>query len=56
VLLTPRIDIDLEIAEENIYRLPESFLGQFRYFSGACFNGQNVILILDPEKLKELVQ
>jgi chemotaxis signal transduction protein len=51
VLLTPKIDIDLEIPDENIHLLPESFSGQFRYFRGACFNGQNVILILDPEKL-----
>ena len=53
VLLTPRIDIDLEIPEENIHRLPEAFAGQFRYFRGACFNSQNLILILNPEKLAE---
>jgi hypothetical protein len=54
ILLTPKIDIDLEIPDENIHHLPESFSGQFRYFRGACFNDQNVILILDPEKLKEV--
>jgi len=51
VLLTPKVDIDLEIPEESIHRLPESFSGLFRYFRGACFNGQNMILILNPEKL-----
>jgi chemotaxis signal transduction protein len=51
ILLTPKIDIDLEIPDENIHRLPESFSGQFRYFRGVCFNDQNVIFILDPEKL-----
>jgi chemotaxis signal transduction protein len=56
VLLTPKIDIDLEIPEENMGSLPESFSGWSRYFRGACFNEHNMILILDPEKLKELAQ
>jgi hypothetical protein len=55
VLLTPKIDIDLEIPEENIRGLPESFSGSFRYFRGACFNDQGVILILNPERLKEVL-
>jgi chemotaxis signal transduction protein len=54
ILLTPKIDIDLEIPEENIRGLPESFSGWARYFRGACFNDQNVILILDPGKIKEI--
>ena len=53
VLLTPRIDMDLEIPEENIHRLPDAFVGRFRYFRGACFSGQNLILILDSQKLME---
>ena len=53
VLLTPGIDIDLEIPEENISSLPESLSGSYRYFTGACFDDQKVILILDPEKLVE---
>ena len=55
VLLTPKIDIELEIPEENIHRLPDAFAGQYRYFRGACFNGPNVIFLLDPEKLGESV-
>ena len=53
ILLTPRIDIELEIPEENIHRLPEAFSGLFSCFKGACFagNSQNMTLILDPEKL-----
>jgi hypothetical protein len=51
-LLTPRIDIELEIPEENIHRLPEA-LADMRYFSGAYFNGPHLILILNPEKLME---
>jgi hypothetical protein len=54
VLLTPKIDIDLEIPEENIRSLPEAFSGRFRYFRGACFNGQDIILIIDLDKLKKI--
>lgn len=52
VLLTPRIDIELEIPEENIHALPEALQGPFQYFRGVYFADKNVILILDPEKLK----
>jgi len=53
VLLTPRIDKELDIPDETIYQLPEAFAGPFRYFSGACFSAQDVILILNPAKLTE---
>ena len=51
ILVTPRIDMDLEIPEESIHRLPETFGGQFPFLRGAFFTGQNMILILDPDKL-----
>jgi len=51
VLLTPRIDVELEIPEENIHSLPEALGGLFRYFRGAYCTDQNMILILNPEKL-----
>jgi hypothetical protein len=53
--LTPKIDIELEIPEENIYDLPKSFTGLFRFFSGLCFTEKqdNVILIIDIEKILE---
>ncbi|MCL1815094.1 MAG: hypothetical protein FWG27_04670 [Treponema sp.] len=51
ILLAPRIDIDLEIQEENIHELPEALAGFFGFFKGAYFTGENVILILNPEKL-----
>jgi len=52
ILLTPKIDTDLEIPEESIRGLPGVFTGVFSFFSGAYFNGgPNVILILDPRKL-----
>lgn len=53
ILLTPKIDIDLEIDEEKIHALPEAFSGVFLCFKGAYFNGQNLILLLEPEKLTE---
>ena len=53
VLLTPKIDIELDIPEANIHRLPESFAGLYRCIQGACFSNQNIILLLDPEKLVE---
>ena len=53
VLLTPKIDIDMEIPEESIHQLPDAFAGVFRYVRGACFNNKNLILIISPEKLME---
>ena len=53
VLLSPRIDIDLEIPKEAIHPLPDTLTGVFRNFSGACFDKENLILILDTNKLAE---
>jgi chemotaxis signal transduction protein len=51
VLLTPQIDVELEIPEENIHSLPEALGGLFKFFRGAYCTDQNVILILNSEKL-----
>ena len=56
VLLTPRIDKDLEIPEKDIHGLPEAFAGLFRYFRGAYFNGQEVIFILNFKILMENIR
>jgi hypothetical protein len=56
ILLTPKIDIDLEIPEEKIHQLPQTFLGLYRFFRGAYFDDQNVILILNTEKLAEVMR
>ena len=53
VLLTPKIDIDLEIPEESIHRLSGALEGSLKYCRGACFSGENLVLILDTEKLME---
>jgi hypothetical protein len=52
VLMTPPIDAELEIPEDDIYNLPKALSGVFKFFRGAYCTDQNVILILDPEKLK----
>jgi len=52
-LLTPKIDAETEIPEENIHSLPKVMNGMYRYFKGAYCTDKNVILILAPEKLLE---
>jgi hypothetical protein len=53
VLLTPRIDAEVELPEEGIHSLPEVLSGAFRNFRGAYCTDTEVILILSPEKLME---
>ncbi|MCL2233186.1 MAG: hypothetical protein FWB99_08930 [Treponema sp.] len=52
-LLTPGIDRDLEIPEESIHGLPGVFDSLSRYFKGVYFDNQNLILILNTEKIME---
>ena len=51
-LLLPKIDVELEISEEEIQQLPKVLGEMFNYFRGVYFNS-DMILILDPEKLLE---
>ena len=52
ILLAPKIDIDMEIPDEKICRLPEAFTGVFSFLRGAHFTDDyKMILILDTEKL-----
>ena len=51
-LLLPRIDVELEIPEGEIQALPNTLNEMFGYFRGIYF-GQNMVLILDPDKLLE---
>ena len=48
VLLVPRIDLEIEIPEENIHKLPEAFSERLRIIRGISFTERNMILILDP--------
>jgi len=58
ILLAPKIDTDLEIPEDAIHALPETFAGVFSFIRGAYFDedAQNLILILDPKKITEVHQ
>ena len=51
-LLLPRIDVELDIPEEKICKLPIALEEIFNYFKGVYFN-TNMILLLEPEKLME---
>ncbi|MCL1994135.1 MAG: hypothetical protein FWG66_14415, partial [Spirochaetes bacterium] len=53
VLLVPRVDIELEIAGEDIHPLPDVLSKMLKYFKGAHFAGEKLILILDTQKITE---
>ena len=55
MLLCPKIDIELEIPEEDIHSLPEALSESLGFFKGAYFTNQKVILIIDPGKLMESI-
>jgi hypothetical protein len=51
VLLTPRIETDLEIPQDDIHLLPALLGEKLSCFGGACFNKEKFILLLDTENL-----
>jgi len=51
ILLTPKINTEMEIPEKDILPLPDTLAGMLGFFRGVYFAGQKMILILDPEKL-----
>lgn len=51
VLLTPKIEYEQEILEENVQVLPKVFAGGVQYFRGVFFSNEKMIIILDPKKL-----
>ena len=55
VLLSPRIDMELEIPEGDIQSLPEVLADMLKFSRGAYFKEQNIILILDTANLMEQV-
>ena len=54
MLLSPKIDVDLEIPEENIHALPGALQESYKFLRGVYFSNNNMILILDPDKLAEM--
>jgi len=57
-LLTPKIEKDLEIPEENVHSLPDVFSGPFVFFKGVFFgtNEKTPVFIVNPEKLTECIK
>jgi hypothetical protein len=55
VLLVPRIDTDLDIPDDKIRLMPGALAGVFPCFREACFLKEDLILLLQTEKLVETV-
>jgi len=51
ILLTPKIDEELDIPEYEIKDLPKTFAEFFIFFKGVFFIEKKIIFILDPKKI-----
>jgi len=51
ILLTPKIEKEMEIPNDKVHGLPEVLSGPFVYFKGVFFSNENPVLIICPEKL-----
>jgi hypothetical protein len=56
ILLVPRIETDIDILEEEIRLLPALIGEKLSCLGGACFNNNNLILLLDTENLIKVTQ
>jgi len=56
ILLTPKIEKDMEIPEENIHRLPQVLSGIFIFFKGVFFSKENPVFIINTEKLSGCIK
>jgi len=54
ILLAPKIEKDIEIEDRDIHGLPDCFSGVYNLMKGVCFNGPDLIFIMDPEKIAKL--
>ena len=52
VLLCPKVDLEIDIPDENIHPLPYT-MSKMNFFSNACFLENKLYLILEIEKLLE---
>jgi len=55
-LLTPQIEKDMEIPENNVHGLPQLLTGPYAFFSGVFFSNENPVFIFNPEKLAEKIK
>jgi len=51
ILLTPKIEKEIEIPDGCIHRLPDMFSGPFVFFMGVFFSDENPVFIFNPEKI-----
>ena len=56
IMITPKIDIDMDIPEDGILKLPEIMTALTRYFKGVFFFDKKAVLLLDIIKLVESVK
>jgi hypothetical protein len=56
VLLVPRIETDIEVPAEEIRLLPALIGEKLSCFTGACFTGGDLILLVNTENLIKTVQ
>jgi hypothetical protein len=56
ILLVPRIDTDLDIPGDKIRSLPAVLAGAFPCFRETCFIEKDMILLLNTEKLVQMIQ
>ena len=54
MIITPPVERDIDIEENEIQSLPGSFTGIYSSFNGLYFNEQKIIFFLDIEKLISL--
>ncbi|MCL2176243.1 MAG: hypothetical protein FWB73_09395 [Treponema sp.] len=50
ILVTPPVERDIDVAENQIQNLPGSFSGVYSSFNGLYFDKQNIIFFLNLEK------
>jgi len=54
ILVTPPVERDIEVSENQIQNLPESLTGVYSSFNGLYFDKQNIIFFLNLEKMISL--
>jgi len=55
ILVMPKIETDLEIPDEKVHALPAGFSGIYSFIKGICFADRNMVLIIDPILLLDML-
>ncbi|MCL2442869.1 MAG: hypothetical protein FWD13_05315 [Treponema sp.] len=56
ILLTPKIEKEIDIPDGCIHSLPNVFSGPFVFFRGVFFSDENPVFIINPEKISGRVK